>query len=592
MVWSSARFLVPSANVHHLIGRTIDGRFQVVRLLGQGGMGAVFEAIQLQLDRRCALKVLLPSAFEVPMAKPRFLREARLAARIHHPNVVDVVDTGTDSDGISYIAMEYIVGESLDKTLEREGTLPWERARHIILQVCRALESAHASGVIHRDLKPANCMRMMFNGDPDFIKIVDFGIAKALQEPEKQTKLTQANTPIGTVDYMAYEQAFGVDDCDGRVDVWSVGVILYELVSGCLPFRGAQVASPLQRLAAILHREATPLTSRVEMGTIPAKLPEVVHKALLKDRDARFASIAELRGAIEALPATVEQPLAAIAGAGQAKELSGPTEIDPAAVISLHSGQIADSAETSLPRGESVVMLASLQLSAPAQPIAPASAVAIARSAPKGPSVRMLALLALVMSSILLTMIIPPLFQREPATVARESTRSEAAPGVTEPPAPPNEPLAMATPEMAAQPQLHTQQPEPSSMQPEIPAPQPDTSPVPASAPQADDRPVEAKPKATPAPARKSPQQTGPQACTSLQKRLAKAIAQCLDGRSQRYALKVDVDPRGVVTDVSIKSTLLKKDEGYKCLAAAFRGQRIMNVGPQMTSFDCQVPAS
>lgn len=319
--------------MHHLLGTVIDGRFQVLAILGQGGMGAVFEARQVALERRCALKVMLPGLLEVPMAKQRFVREAQLAARIKHPNVVEVFDTGTTQDGLSYIAMEYLEGEGLDRTLERERRLPWRRARHIVLQICRALEAAHASRIVHRDLKPANCVRITLAGDSDYVKIVDFGIAKALQGADQQTKLTLGDGPLGTVDYMAYEQALGLEDCDHRVDIWAVGVILFELLTGNLPFRGANSSSPMQRLAAIIHRDPTPLREAIPASAIPEGTEEVILQALTKDRNHRFQTITELAEALESLPADVSND-SFVPPEVELPPHDGPTEIHPDAVVS------------------------------------------------------------------------------------------------------------------------------------------------------------------------------------------------------------------------------------------------------------------
>ncbi len=268
-------------------------------------MGTVFEAIQLDLVRPCAVKLLLPS--ESPTANARFLREARFASRINHPNVVSIIAHGKDPErNLSYIAMEHIQGESLEKTLQREKRLSWSRTRHIITQICRALEAAHRCGVVHRDLKPANCMRTTSDGDADTMKLVDFGIAKAPEEIDR-TKLTVANAPIGTVDYMAYEQASGFDDVDQRADVWAAGVIVYEMVSGVLPFRSAP-RTQMQRLVAILTTEPIPLSATVATGSVPPGLSEIIDKALQKDRSLRYASVAEFRTAIEGLGALVASP--------------------------------------------------------------------------------------------------------------------------------------------------------------------------------------------------------------------------------------------------------------------------------------------
>lgn len=329
--------------VLHLVGSTVDGRFELLRLAGRGGMGAVYEAIERGLDRRCAVKLLIST--DAPKAKRRFLREAKLTAKISHPGVVNVFAQGTDpKTGFPYIAMEYLDGESLDQTLGK-GPLSWARTKHIVLQVCRALEAAHEKGIVHRDLKPSNCMRTTIDGDEDVIKLVDFGIAKALVLD--QTKLTNANTPIGTADYMAYEQAKG-EKTDHRADVWSTGVLIYELVSGLLPFRGGP-QNPVYRILSILEHEPISLAASVPTGAIPDGLSEIVARALCKDVNQRFQSIRELRLAIEPLATNqtivhtkpYPSPQGSLGSIQQTKidrpSPVGQTELDPAHIISVDS---------------------------------------------------------------------------------------------------------------------------------------------------------------------------------------------------------------------------------------------------------------
>ncbi|MCA9718108.1 MAG: serine/threonine protein kinase, partial [Myxococcales bacterium] len=160
-----------------LTGRVLDGRYRVYELLGKGGMGAVYRAEHVELGRVCAVKVLLPRYTSNENAVRRFRREARASSRVNHENVVEIYDTGQTADGLGYIAMEYLRGENLADTLERERRLPWARLRPIMLQLCAALAAAHAEGVVHRDMKPENCLRIR-RGGRDFIKVLDFGIAK------------------------------------------------------------------------------------------------------------------------------------------------------------------------------------------------------------------------------------------------------------------------------------------------------------------------------------------------------------------------------------------------------------------------------
>lgn len=283
---------------HALVGTVVDGRYRIVRLIGHGGMGAVYEAEAIRLRRPCACKVLLPEFTRDEGAIARFEREAMAAARVDHPNVVEIHDTGRIPGGAGYIAMELLRGESLDRTLRRERRLPWPRARHIAVQICRALAAAHAQGIVHRDLKPENCFRITQDGDQDFIKLVDFGIAR-LSDPDSDDhgRLTATNSIVGTYSYMAHELVAG-RDCDHRVDVWAAGVVLYEMLTGVLPFRGKNRG---QILTAILTETPATLSAVAPEAEIPAAVEQIVARALEKDPARRFAGIDELAQALLAV---------------------------------------------------------------------------------------------------------------------------------------------------------------------------------------------------------------------------------------------------------------------------------------------------
>lgn len=301
---------------YDLIDAVVDGRYRILRLIGRGGMGVVYEAEAVRLRRRCACKVLPPEYTRDEIAIARFEREAQAAARVDHPNVVTIHDTGTTPDGSGYIAMDLLRGESLDCTLSREGPLPWSRARHIALQICRALAAAHAQGVVHRDLKPENCFRITHDGDQDFIKLVDFGIAR-LSDPDSRDakRLTATNAILGTCSYMAHELVAGEHSlCDHRVDVWAVGVVLYEMLTGTLPFRGHNQG---QIFHAILTETPMPMSRAAPDADIPEALEPIVAKALEKRLDRRFRSIEDLARELvrvddrgEATPGTLVAPVA------------------------------------------------------------------------------------------------------------------------------------------------------------------------------------------------------------------------------------------------------------------------------------------
>ena len=274
-----------------LIGELIDDRYRILRLIGRGGMGAVYEAEATRLGRRCAVKVLLPEHNQRAAVVERFRREAHVAARVKHPNVVEIFDTGTTRGGFGYIAMELLTGETLDHTLRRDGRIPWPRAKHIVLQLCRALAVAHGRRVVHRDMKLENCFRITLDDDPDHLKVLDFGIAKLMEpDADQATPLTATNSVVGTYAYMAYEQVSGMD-CDHRVDIWAVGIILYQLLTGSLPFKGHNQG---QIWLAIVQHTPPPLAHVAPDADIPAAVEAIVTRALEKHRDARYPTIEAL----------------------------------------------------------------------------------------------------------------------------------------------------------------------------------------------------------------------------------------------------------------------------------------------------------
>jgi serine/threonine protein kinase len=279
-----------------LLGQIVDGRYSIRRVIGRGGMGVVYEAEATRLGRRlCALKVLLPEFTRSETAVARFTREAELAGRVKHPNVVEIFDTGTTVDGRGYIAMELLHGESLDCTLRRDGPLPWARVQHIMIQICNALTAAHGEKIVHRDMKPENCFRVERDGDRDFIKVLDFGIAK-LTDPEGNTtpRLTATHAIIGTFSYMAHEQVRG-EEIDHRVDVWALGVMLYEMLTGYLPFRGSNQG---QIWTAISSYDPEPMQNIAPDATIPAAAEAIMRRALARPRDERFPTVEALSRAV------------------------------------------------------------------------------------------------------------------------------------------------------------------------------------------------------------------------------------------------------------------------------------------------------
>jgi serine/threonine-protein kinase len=285
-----------------MVGRTIAKKYVVESFIGRGGMGAVYKAKQISLDKLVAIKVLHGKLVSDATSAARFQREAKAASRLDHPNSMRVLDYGRDSDGLCYIAMELLEGRSLFQILrEARGPLTPERTVNLLRQVLAALALAHDMGVIHRDLKPENIIVVPTRGDEgeaaETVKVCDFGMAKILQNesaPESNTeKLTTQGIVVGTPEYMSPEQGRGVE-LDARSDLYAVGVMLYLMLAGKLPFQGE---SPLQILLKHVTDEPQP-PSNHNPGVHPG-LEAVCLRALRKAPDDRFASAREMRAALQ-----------------------------------------------------------------------------------------------------------------------------------------------------------------------------------------------------------------------------------------------------------------------------------------------------
>src|SRR5579859_2902548 len=219
-----------------LIGRVINERFRVVALIARGGMGKVYRAEQAPLGRLCALKILNPaySGEHDPEFHKRFFLEASIASKLTHPNTVTIFDYGRTDDEVYYMAMEYLDGVTLHRAIREAGSFPEDRVAHVSRQICRALREAHSHGVIHRDLKPANIFLVEHGDETDFVKVLDFGLVKNVSD-NKGEDLTQTGLFMGSPKYMAPEQIRG-DRVDARTDIYALGVIMYEMLTGKVPF--------------------------------------------------------------------------------------------------------------------------------------------------------------------------------------------------------------------------------------------------------------------------------------------------------------------------------------------------------------------
>jgi serine/threonine-protein kinase len=273
-------------------GQVLGEKYRLARLIGEGGMGAVYEAQHLVVKRRFAVKLLRPELAKNTEAIARFRREAEAAGALESEHVAAVIDFGEAPDGAPYIVMEYLVGESVAALLGREGPLPVPRAVSILLQVCRGLEVAHDAGIVHRDLKPDNLFVVKRTDGSDLVKILDFGIAK-LQGGPAGVQVTRTGSAPGTPHYMAPEQARGDKAIDRRTDIYALGVILYELLSGARPHPGDSYNAIL---AHILTKPPAPLAT-IRTG-LPDGLARLVHRALATEPNDRPESAVEFAKSI------------------------------------------------------------------------------------------------------------------------------------------------------------------------------------------------------------------------------------------------------------------------------------------------------
>jgi len=364
----------PSHPADARIGQIAGGKYRMVRPIGKGGMGQVYEALHTVIGRRFAIKCLHAQSTVNPDTVVRFEREARAAGSIEHENIAAAVDFGTLEDGTPFLAMEYLQGEDLAQLLARTGPLPVPRATDIIRQTCHGLAAAHAREIVHRDLKPENLYICARTDGSDLIKVLDFGIAKL----RDYASVTQTGATMGTACYMPIEQARGAKDIDQRADIYALGVILYEILAGKKPHPGASYNEALYH---VITQEPEPL-EQVRPG-LPPGLADVVRRAMARDAADRFGTAVDLADALtpfaDGVPAPPGAPVATVVS--RCKTMPAPEETPAAA--------LPHAAQPSAPGGQrrsiaplATVLLAALLLvagawrrwHAPTSPAPPASA--------------------------------------------------------------------------------------------------------------------------------------------------------------------------------------------------------------------------
>ncbi len=293
--------LAPDAAETSRVGQVVSGRYRIEKLLGEGGMGAVYLAEHMHMRKRVALKLLHAEMSQDPEVLARFRREAEAAAHIEHPNVAAATDFGQTEDGSFFLVLEYVEGTGLRKVLA-DGPMAPRRALHVVRQVAVALERAHGAGIVHRDLKPDNVMLVQKGDDPDFVKVLDFGMARMeLPTRDASAPLTRLGTILGTPEYMSPEQAMG-DVAGPTADLYTVGVMLYEMLTGKLPFDAPD------RMAILSLHIVAPVPAMIDRNPgveVPPPIEELVRRLLEKDSAKRVESARALIDAIDAITLVV-----------------------------------------------------------------------------------------------------------------------------------------------------------------------------------------------------------------------------------------------------------------------------------------------
>jgi serine/threonine-protein kinase len=290
------------------IGEVLGDRYQLVRLLGAGGMGAVYEARHKLIGRRFAVKLLHPEYAQQPSMLTRFQREARAAGSLENDHIAAVTDFGFAGDGAPYLVMEHLEGEDLAALIARTGPLPVGRAVSFVIQACRGLSAAHASDIVHRDLKPANLFLTRRGDGADLVKVLDFGIAKLLDADETGASITGTGKLLGTACYMPPEQAKGESDLDHRIDIYALGAILYELLAAAKAHPGTNYNAVLFH---ILTQKPDPLALR--RPDLPAGLEPIIARAMAYDRADRHESVTALMEALAPYATAGERTSAPVA---------------------------------------------------------------------------------------------------------------------------------------------------------------------------------------------------------------------------------------------------------------------------------------
>ncbi|MBM4386372.1 MAG: serine/threonine protein kinase [Deltaproteobacteria bacterium] len=298
--------LITAPVTEDLSGVTLNGKYKIARKLGEGGFGTVYEGFHLGLNKEVAVKVLNPELRGNELVVKRFLNEVQAITRLSHPHTVATHDLDQTDDGLLFLVMEKVEGKTLARMMAEEGeksaALPWQRVVGIIAQVCESLEEAHEKGVIHRDLKPENIIVADRFGVKDYVKVLDFGIAKIVSDKPFNT-LTEKGKLVGSPPYMSPEHCKG-EELDGRSDLYSLGIMMYQMLTGRLPFRAK---TPEHMLISHTTEDPIPIPEVAPDLKIPVELEKIVMRLLKKNRDERYRTAGDLKAALLYALETPEQ---------------------------------------------------------------------------------------------------------------------------------------------------------------------------------------------------------------------------------------------------------------------------------------------
>ncbi|HLF83459.1 MAG TPA: protein kinase, partial [Blastocatellia bacterium] len=347
----SKLILIDPSDPDPMLGKLLDGRYRLIRKIGEGGMGSIYRAVHIENLRICAIKLMTSLSPGKDDAIARFKREARNSVRIDSVHAVTVYDSGQTDEGLLFLAMEFIDGKPLSRVIAEQRVLPMERVVHITNQIAEALAAAHALPMIHRDLKPDNIMITRKGSNTDYVKVLDFGIAKALADPGGDN-LTKTGFVLGTPVYMSPEQLLG-EELDARSDIYSLAIIVYEMLSGRLPFEGDNLQAVMMKRVM-----SEPIGLRVAAPSLSESVERAVMSGLARNRDSRTPTVEAFAYELSRVLHSETQIMGGVVtgqlappGEGRATaQWGGPqTQVDSSPAF---TGQAESARPTSTPRGD------------------------------------------------------------------------------------------------------------------------------------------------------------------------------------------------------------------------------------------------